>query len=1275
MNKFYVLFLFHLSLVLTACHTGNQSGKPELNSDRCIMHWFDQGHDDTLYGKKCLEGKKLFVQTDKNGRLAITTNAVSNKKDKGALRLEGDIKKLQKNKFYEVKYKILKDQGDYEHLPVRPFLPSSYSPDNLLKEHEKFFGKENHKYQIVFKPIGNYLILFKASKNKEDIPYTEWSSLVEENGLFMVPFLGYPIKYCNAENILSRQSGHETYKYRVKCGDLVDPKKAEYFRISKDDRQLYRYVKKKDLFPSSYFEGRWFLSQGSIETPFLEGHFSVSNAHLVELNKKSRSFQVKDVSGDVSERNQNVITGLPSIKWVQYEMALNGLNFEQFGERESRDNQDDPTSRPYLMLEFNDVIKEWGGQVTDVMVTEDYFSYLSEIPINFIIEASGRKQKLPPRIVKYKVSLFREDALDQKGFIPKRWFKDDNDHVFGVVRTSPQVVGKEGDYGEEDLYAASRVMRFNIRGKETTIKWHFSKNSTLDPFYRDIGREAVNVFNRAFEIITKGSGKKIKVVLADSTKDDQDLGDPRYNILNMVKTEELSSLSFTGNSNFVLLGMVPQYVHPNTGQVIGSTVNVFIQSIEKTYISYVREYIRYEIFRQKDRTAVNESEIHVVSPYIRKKIRSRCPEVEGFIDSKKKLNLNPRTKLKDKNLVLSCGKKISRARILWTTLHEMLHSFGADHNNKGSTDKNNYYESVEEIKQYFPMANVSKEFLPKASSVVDYPASEIPQLTVLGKYDINLLRYLYMDQVEKKGGGVLALNTPDKPEEQQRLSESILSQMKIYAHCADTIQSSKGHKIMGVPILDIDAEDFLCLRYDHGSNPEEIVQFEINKFRRLINYIRYRYDGTTLIDQVLSQDMYGMVYKIPYFYAKWIQVRDQYLTRNGLIEEARLILSSKEKIKNYNTDIEEGLRKSNKEYAQYYPIREMVADFFQDLIFTETMKCKVQDSQGKVRSLDLNAIKQILLPELKHQLYVRDCYSKHITDFLAKNNLSLIGQFGAEYFHSYYSEGINSDKNDVYPEAYVVKGLQDFSDRILRESTTLTMIGTRPEDILNLRPVMSLTQFAKEPDLFNEYIDRLKEKLFEAGPDKSNFELIQLVQSIKHLPTAMASNLTQSSKGDSDHILIQNLESFFSVTYNTGTGENSFFRRVIEPLLLGSSIEKTDIPFLIESYKHYMKTRKKTVTVQQHIKGFEKYLIGKGNVLELGISAFTIPFKSGSFMEKVIKTYNQNLELISAFDEKKQREGDLKAMETIDRQGLLAYNLSLKQIAQSIDFLQYSETQ
>ena len=119
MNKFYVLFL--LSLILTACHIGSQSGKPELNRDRCIIHWFEQGDDDILYGIKCLEGKKLFIQTYKEGQPVVTTSAVSKESGQESLKLEGDVK--FKNKFYEVGYKILKNQGDYKHPAVKPFLP------------------------------------------------------------------------------------------------------------------------------------------------------------------------------------------------------------------------------------------------------------------------------------------------------------------------------------------------------------------------------------------------------------------------------------------------------------------------------------------------------------------------------------------------------------------------------------------------------------------------------------------------------------------------------------------------------------------------------------------------------------------------------------------------------------------------------------------------------------------------------------------------------------------------------------------------------------------------------------------------------------------------------------------------------------------------------------------------------------------------------------------------------------------------------------------------
>ena len=131
---------------------------------------------------------------------------------------------------------------------------------------------------------------------------------------------------------------------------------------------------------------------------------------------------------------------------------------------------------------------------------------------------------------------------------------------------------------------------------------------------------------------------------------------------------------------------------------------------------------------------------------------------------------------------------------------------------------------------------------------------------------------------------------------------------------------------------------------------------------------------------------------------------------------------------------------------------------------------------------------------------------------------------------------------------------------------------------------------------------------------------------------------------------------------------------MIEPLRLGSTVESINIPFLTESYRDYMKKKKETTTVQQHIMGFEKYLMDQDSVLRVESNTFTLPFKSGSFIEKVIKKYNENLNLISAFDERKQNAGNLTVIETIDRQGLLAYNLFLKGTAKVTDFLDYSET-
>ena len=154
-------------------------------------------------------------------------------------------------------------------------------------------------------------------------------------------------------------------------------------------------------------------------------------------------------------------------------------------------------------------------------------------------------------------------------------------------------------------------------------------------------------------------------------------------------------------------------------------------------------------------------------------------------------DLKPYHSLKDKDLGIDCGRKLVRDIILFVVLHEMGHNFGLTHNFKASIDEKNYYKSESEIQEYFPqfkLANLqTDQDITKTSSVMDYiSVFDVFPFTVLGKYDLEALRFLYMDQIISEGNPV-SLNTSRNPEEQTNLRS--LDFQPQYKSCPDWEQT------------------------------------------------------------------------------------------------------------------------------------------------------------------------------------------------------------------------------------------------------------------------------------------------------------------------------------------------------------------------------------------------------------------------------------------------------------------------------------------------------
>lgn len=1315
MKRLYLLLSFSL-LFLSSCDlidaifskpespAGEIPLTDEMKKNRCVKHEFRQGQAENLYGIECLEEKRIFIQTHSSGnpidpisKTEAGKNLRLEKKDDNTGKTE-EVNFIPNviNKFYKVGYTVQKDQGDDKEYP---FLR------DLLPENERFYGSLGKTYHIVFKVEGNYLILYKASKNIEDIPYTQRTTLPKssegiykksEDGYYRVPFIGYQIGYCKTEREIHQTGQTGRYETIINCSINNRAGNPYYIQFQTDNKQPFTYKNKMNVFPAKYFtEGLWFYSEGDVETASIEAHSYISRAFLVKLEAKDSALGLVDVSGNISDLNQRR-KDLFSVEWKEYSMdKTDGVIFKNFQEKEDIDNSPEKIERPYVQINFN--LKK-SDEITDLVITKNYFSYVKSFT-----DDTGKRKKV-------KTSLLRESAVNQKGFFQKRWFKDDQDHRFGVLPVSPQTEEKPGVFELEEKTKAFRLIHFHTNKKETIIKWHFSNYTVANgkegiadnegDFYRDIGQEAVDIWNRAFQIITRDSGKTIRVKLADK-EGDKDLGDLRYNILNLVKVTTLRGQRSS------LAGIAPSFIKADTGQIVGTTSNVFIHNISKIYEKYVADYIRYEIFRkdqnsicsdgESKKTVEEEANNHGVSPYIRSLIEGHCQGVKDFICSKKekikagKIKLTPRDNLKDSKEIISCERKISRDYVLQTILHEMGHSFGLGHNFKASTDEKNYYQSLEEMKTYFPMARSTK--IPKTSSIMDYTPDYVPPMTILGKYDLAALRYLYMNQLEKSDGILLTLKIPEDPEQQQPLERLLgrenLSLLKNYAHCGDAINNNsipyfeKPFPNFEKPllkkldyVLKPNAEDFLCLTHDYGSNPLEIVQSDIEEFKRKMRASRYSYAEYKLIYSLLYRRILG-------FYNKWIFLRNEYLRSIGQLSKSFSLFNDKASIEEYKILIEK--TKNMEEFALYYPIREIIFNFIKDIIFLKTMKCKVQDDENKVWYLDLNFIKNKLL---FRDLYVEDCQSEHIQDFFDNNNLTYLDQTGVENFSSYYSQGIDDDRKDLISVSDLLNFLYSDSEKVNKILHKINLNNS----------TLNFMNFIQEPDFLSNFFDRLKKEFLidkESGVSGSD---------LKHLFGLLSNSYRylyrlQSIAPDSlaQFILWNNRNQFVSIKYTIGSyGEKSFYKRVLEPFRIASAREifgNINIPFLTKAFfQDYLPLFPQKKLDMRDIILFQTYMMNRKDTLTDSQNfVFRMPFAPETFIEEVIVKHNENLvklkimgcenkeELIVQYNKSplmdlkslkcKKSEEDLTILEEMEKESLEIHNHYLKKATSVVEDL------
>ena len=1173
--------------------------------NRCIKteHNFSKQEKEGLYGLDCIEGKKLLIKTNLEGLFVSTTSAGEKLKleitNKDGIIQETEAVLNVINKFYKVSYELQPNKEDDREYP---FLKTLLTPE------ETFYGSRDHEYRIVFKILGNYLILYKASKNIEAIPHTEKTSLSKdtngnyirsEEGYYMVPFLGYKINYCIAQKNLDPVT--QTKSYTPLCNDTIRKKdNPDYIRLVLSEKESYDYLlnQKQNILPASYFIGedeenpiQWFYTEfktgpvGSSRQQFNPNNsfetLKPEITTLVEFEKEETALNLK-IKDDILVNQDPAPVASFKTLWKNYKMPKEKDLLINFGEREDTSQQ--AIKRPYALFDFN---QDSNYELSQLTITENYFSIM-------FYSKEDDKQKVFSLLKATKIS-----ELDQESFKPKKFFNNTFIDMpnFSLLKILKRI-GLDIKQYKKDWTASL----FNTSKKKTVIKWHFSnetvKNSLdsegnilNDDFYRELGREAVALWNRAFEIITRDyclsraepeNCKIIQVVLAEE-EGDKNLGDTRYNILNLVKNDfnhEYYGLSYSSGN-------------PSTGEILNTTSSVYINNLLKLFESSIQAYIKHEMTQNtcKENKMEPEEGVSVVSPYIKTQIQELCPEVKNFICQD---NLN---KLNDEKIIISeCGKKISKETILHTILHEMGHSFGLGHNFKASTDKNNYY-SLEEIEELFPMAD-DLFFQPKASSVMDYIPFYSQALTVPGKYDLATLRYLYLNQLESKEGGFFNLNIPSSTEMKEPLSENQKNKMKDYKSCGELDYEQLTYSKV--------KKDLFCEKHDYGSSPLEIVENSIEA----INFI---YKG---------KNPHSYLQRITRFYDESFSLVNNYFKSKNSSEGHYASLNDEKAMEDYKNTLKNnfcrqgGIKKETGEcgnpasdYDLYYPIDIKVRNFFIESLFRiKSTKCDVYKEEERI-SLDLDSIKEILRNNSSLKPDIKSCQSPHVKDFFQREGLVFIRQ------KSGYETPLTEAKLIIY---LLAKSdlLQNFFNRITKE-----------------------------------YLNKdLKDSILKKGFSEYDLEMISsIIFTYRNYIDGWIDSWIDLNNTQGVIMLEENKKYFESEKYSISGVEDSSYKSFITPLNAKEAEEIfTDNLFLKETYKNWIQNQLKDKKGSQ---SFQEYLLERPDVL-INKDYFIIPLRKEGLIAKAIGSYKQAQALLTEIE---AQENFLNNLEIIEKKHLEIY--------------------
>ena len=577
------------------------------------VHWTDA----RLFKSEEKTGKGTYKETDNT---VIYKGFSSDKKE-----VKGYI-----NDFPYVKV------GAIEEVQSASFFSSKDGKDSIISKGELsceniitpsqiplLRAKPNQKYDLRFQVIGNHVrALLVAPANL--IPYQSlaYSLVVGKNpkgvDLYAMPIGGYQISLGYIEqvinydregtNVLTFRSvpiaEHQGYEEMRSEGILSSYPKFKRKEWRKDESQikpvshiqfsgaftafktLTESGSKKDVYPKSLFLGEWYYSETIVgknltagghvvggQYKALDSQFKTSTKVRLVLEKEHLVAYSLDKENSEEENkafsNNRWVFKIP-VSHLDYWASQSGKDLNA-GLNEVANETEDYDKKPWIKVRFENILTPVSGyykqavdtpRLDEVTVSEDYLSFVLK---DEVIENQQRHSLL--RV--------KDNSSYKPLYMSQELYK-----LFPAFFSQKRVAPAKSYLHTEEFRKAYVVNRFDISQKP--IVYHFSNLTSKDEYVRNLGRETIHLWQQTFE----KAGIKCQdgpCIVLDESKD-VDLGDIRYNILNLISHKQVSLLDG-------LFGYGPSVSDFENGELISTTTNIYLQNIYMNSLQNVYKYI------------------------------------------------------------------------------------------------------------------------------------------------------------------------------------------------------------------------------------------------------------------------------------------------------------------------------------------------------------------------------------------------------------------------------------------------------------------------------------------------------------------------------------------------------------------------------------------------------------------------------------------------------------------------------------------------------------